>query len=107
MKILLDESLPRKLRLDFGPEHEVWTVRDKAWLSKKNGELLKLMADDNFDIFITVDRNLSYQQNLERLSVTIVVLIAKNNRLDTLRMLIPKIFDKISERNSQNIIEIS
>ena len=51
MKILLDESLPRKLRIDFGPEHEVWTVRDKGWLSKKNGGLLRLMTDDNFEIF--------------------------------------------------------
>jgi hypothetical protein len=38
MKILLDESLPRKLKNDFGIDHEVWTVRDKGWLSKKNGE---------------------------------------------------------------------
>ena len=107
MKILLDESLPRKLRLDFLPEHEVWTVRDKGWLSKKNGELIKLMTADNFDIFITVDRNLPYQQHLERLSITIVVLIAKDNRLETLRMLIPKIFDKISKENFQNLIEVS
>jgi len=42
MKILLDESLPRKLKNDFGTEHEIWTVRDKGWLSKKNGELLDL-----------------------------------------------------------------
>ncbi len=107
MKILLDESLPRKLRIDFGPEHEVWTVRDKGWLSKKNGELLKLMTDDNFDIFVTVDKNLPYQQNLERLYLTIVVLIAKDNRLTTLRMLIPKIFDRLSKGNFQNVIEIS
>ena len=45
MKILLDESLPRKLRNDFGNEHDVWTVRDKGWLGKKNGELLKLMIN--------------------------------------------------------------
>jgi predicted nuclease of predicted toxin-antitoxin system len=107
MKILLDESLPRKLRIDFGPEHEVWTVRDKGWLSKKNSELLRLMTDDNFEIFVTVDRNLPYQQNLEQLSVTIVVLIAKDNRLATLRMLIPKIFDRLSKGNLQNVVEIS
>ena len=64
MKILLDESLPRKLRYDFGEEHEVFTVRDKGWLGKKNGELLKLMTEDKFELFVTVDRNLPYQQNL-------------------------------------------
>ena len=57
MKILLDESLPRKLRHDFSQEYEVLTVRDMGWLAKKNGELLKLMAKNNFDFFITVDRN--------------------------------------------------
>lgn len=43
MKILLDESLPRKLRNSFGQEHEVRTVKDMSWLGKKNGELLRLM----------------------------------------------------------------
>ncbi len=57
MKILLDESLPRKLKYDFGQEHEVRTVRDMLWLGKKNGELLKLMTDNNFELFITVNRN--------------------------------------------------
>src|SRR6185437_4705383 len=74
MKILLDESLPRKLRNDFGDEHDVWTVRDKGWLGKKNGELLKLMIDSSFELFITLDRNLPYQQNLDRLPLTICVL---------------------------------
>ena len=54
MKILLDESLPLKLRSDFGVEHEVLTVRDKGWLGKKNGELLKLMLEDGFELFITI-----------------------------------------------------
>lgn len=40
MKILLDESVPRKLKYDFGNNHEVWTVRDKGWLGYKNGNLL-------------------------------------------------------------------
>jgi hypothetical protein len=52
MKILLDESLPRKLKNDFGEEHEVWAVRDKNWLGVKNGQLLKLMVADGFEIFI-------------------------------------------------------
>lgn len=66
MKILLDESLPRKLKNSFKEDHEVWTVRDKGWLSKKNGVLLKLMIDDGFHLFVTADRNLQYQQNLEK-----------------------------------------
>lgn len=57
MKILLDESLLRKLRNNFGTEHKVFTVLDKGWLGKKNGELLKLMMEDKFELFVTVDRN--------------------------------------------------
>ena len=106
MKILLDESLPRKLRNDFGSLHDVWTVRDKGWLGKKNGELLKLMIDNGFELFVTIDRNLPYQQNLARLSITIFVLCAKDNRRETLKLLIPKLFERLNKGDLKNVIEI-
>ena len=107
MKILLDESLPRKLRYDFDPEHEVRTVRDMGWLGKKNGELLRLLTENKFELFVTVDRNLPYQQNLQRLTMTIFVLRAKDNTRETLRLLIPKIFERVRKGDLQNVIEIS
>ncbi|SDE08658.1 hypothetical protein SAMN04487996_103307 [Dyadobacter soli] len=64
------------------------------------------MEQERFELFITVDRNLPYQQNIQRLPVTIFVLCAFNNRRDTLRMLIPKIFDRISQGGTTGIIEI-
>lgn len=76
-------------------------------LGKKNGALLRLMIECGFEIFITVDRNLLYQQNLEQLPVTIFVLCAKNNRLETLKALIPKVFARIAGGNLKTIIEIS
>jgi hypothetical protein len=106
MKILLDESLPRKLRNDFGGDHQVWTVRDKGWLGKKNGELLRLLIENGFELFVTIDRNLSYQQNLSRLPITIFVLCAKDNRRETLQLLIPKLFERLDQGNLQNVIEI-
>lgn len=106
MKILVDESCPRKLRNDFGPEHNVWTVRDKGWLGKKNGELLRLMVENGFELFVTVDQNLPYQQNLERLPLPIIVLCAKDNRRNTLKPLLPKIFERLAEGNTENVIEI-
>ena len=106
MKILLDESLPRKLRYDFEEEYEVRTVRDMGWLGKKNGELLKLMTENNFGLFVTVVRNLPYQQNLERFKLTIFVLRAKDYTRNTLKMLIPKIFKRLAEGNLRNVIEI-
>ncbi|WP_153797670.1 DUF5615 family PIN-like protein [Foetidibacter luteolus] len=107
MKILLDESLPRKLKDDFGTLHEVWSVRDKGWLGQKNGALLKLMIRDGFDLFVTVDRNLPYQQNMEKLPLTIVVFIAADNRRETLSALVPKLFEKLTQGNLQNVVEIS
>ncbi|WP_295231161.1 hypothetical protein [Sediminibacterium sp.] len=106
MKILLDESLPRKIRYDFGKDHEVWTVRDKDWLGKKNGELLKLMIDDGFELFVTADQNLQYQQRIEKLPVTIAVLKGSDNRLTTLQKLIPLLCHKLKEGNLPNVIEI-
>jgi predicted nuclease of predicted toxin-antitoxin system len=96
MKILLDESLPRKLRYDFGSDHEIWTVRDKAWLGKKNGELLTLMVNESFEIFVTADQNLTYQQNLETVSLSVFVLCATDNRRETLQQLVPKILALLS-----------
>lgn len=107
MKILLDESLPRKLKYSFSNENEVFTVRDMDWLGMKNGELLKLIVENKFDFFITVDKNLPYQQNTERLPITIFVLNAYNNRLATLQILIPKIFERINLGDLRNIEEIT
>ena len=77
------------------------------WLGKKNGELLCLLIENKFEIFVTVDKNLQYQQNLARLPLTIFVLRALDNRLQTLQQLIPLIFERISEDKLQNVIEIS
>ena len=107
MKILLDESLPRKLKNDFGKDHEVWTVRDKGWLSKKNGELLKLMINDEFEVFVNADRNLQYQQNAKTLPLTIAVLCGTDNRRSSLQNLIPSLLKRIHEGNLPIIIEIT
>lgn len=78
-----------------------------GWLGKKNGELLKLMTGSSFEIFVTVDRNLPYQQNLQRLSLTIFVLRSKDNTRETLRLLIPKIFERVALGELQNVIEVA
>ena len=77
-----------------------------SWLGKKNGELLHLIIENNFEVFVTVDRNLPYQQNLQRLPFTIFVLCAINNRRDTLQKIIPAIFEKIKNGALKNVIEI-
>jgi hypothetical protein len=73
VKVLLDENLPHLLRNNLG-DHEVFTVRYKGWAGLKNGELLKTAEDDGFEVFITGDQTLSYEQNLTGRPVAIVVL---------------------------------
>ena len=90
MKLLLDENLPKRLKLDF-PEHEIFTVRDKQWNGIKNGELLKLMIEDSFDAFLTFDKNLQYQQNFSKYTLTVFVLTATINIYAELTKLTPKI----------------
>ena len=59
MKVLLDENLPRKLKADI-LHFQSYTVTDMGWNSKKNGELLKLMLENNFSVLITFDQNIEY-----------------------------------------------
>ncbi|MBC8112034.1 MAG: DUF5615 family PIN-like protein [Verrucomicrobia bacterium] len=86
MKLLLDENLPKRLKLDF-QTHEIFTVRDKGWNGVKNGELLKLMTADGFQALLTFDKNLQYQQNFEKYTLTVFVLMAENNTYDVLTSL--------------------
>ena len=83
MRILLDESLPRRLVREL-PGHIVSTVTDNGWSGLENGELLRAAAGQ-FDLFLTADQNIEFQQNLRELPMAVVVLVAVNNRLDTLR----------------------
>jgi len=84
MKILLDENLPKKLKFSFASEHELLTVRDMNWLGKRNGELLGLLTLHGFNAFVTIDKNLQYQHNLDRFQIHLFVLDAPNNKIDTL-----------------------
>ena len=80
MRILLDECVPRPIRREL-IGHEVHTVTGRGWAGKKNGELLALIAAASFDVFITVDQNLPYQQNLRAAGVAVLIMIAPSNRL--------------------------
>jgi len=86
MRRLLDENLPKRLKLDF-PDHEIFTVRDKGWNGIKNGELLKLMLANDFDALLTFDKNLQHQQNFKKYTLTVFVLNAKINQYEVLTKL--------------------
>jgi predicted nuclease of predicted toxin-antitoxin system len=104
MRILLDESLPRTLRAEL-LEHSVKTVAGMGWSSIKNGELLR-RAPDQFDVFLTADQNLSYQQNLSTLPVSVVVLAARTNRNEALRPLVPQLLVSLASLRPQSFVRV-
>lgn len=91
MRILLDENLPAKIKYDFGRDYKVSTVREMGWNGKKNGELLGLAVFEGFEIFVTLDKSLKDQQNLNKISLKVIVILAKDNKHQTLAPLILKL----------------
>ena len=75
MKVLLDEQLPHRLRKHLGA-HDVFTVDYMGWAGLKNGELLAVAEAEGFKVFLTGDKNLSYQQNLAGRRMAILTLSA-------------------------------
>ena len=104
MRVLLDECLPRKLK-DSLNGHEVTTVQERGWSSKKNGELLRLM-NDSIDVFLTSDQNLRYQQDLSNIRYRIIVLVARDNRLPTLQPLMPQVQQALPHMLPGAVMEI-
>ncbi len=87
MKVLLDECIDQRFAQELSG-HDVKTVPTMGWANFKNGQLLTL-AEREFDVFITVDHNLPYQQNLSKFNLAVVILRAPTNRLVDLEPLVP------------------
>ena len=104
MKILLDECVDRRLATAIAG-HDVKTVPQMGWAGIKNGDLL-LLAEKQFEVFITVDRNLSFQQNLTRYKIAVLVLHARTNRLRDLRLLMQELCTSLSSAKPGEVLLI-
>jgi predicted nuclease of predicted toxin-antitoxin system len=105
VRVLLDECLPRRLKRDL-PGHDARTTSEMGWASKRNGELLRL-AESQFDIFLTVDRKLQYQQNLSAFNIAVVVMVAQSNTLLDLRPLMSKVLESLSKATPRRAMVVS
>ncbi len=105
MRILLDENLPRKLAAHFSG-HECRTVVQCGWSGTKNGELLAL-ADPLFDILLTLDKNLPYQQNLNTKRIAVLIVRAHSNRIQDLLPIIPECLAALASIQPSQLIRIS
>jgi hypothetical protein len=88
MNLLLDECVTKKLKsqlLDF----EVYTVSELGWNGVKNGKLMTLCVENNFDVLLTIDKNMMYQQNLEKYPIIIAVINSFTSKYEELILFIP------------------
>ena len=106
MRLLLDECLPRKMKfLLSGGGHQCDTVREAGFGGKENGELLSL-AEGNFDVLITVDKNLKYQQNITNHRIAILVLRAASNDIDDIRPHLPEVLAGLRSIEPGQVVEV-
>jgi predicted nuclease of predicted toxin-antitoxin system len=104
MRILLDESVPRKLAFEL-TAHETQTVQKRGWAGLKNGALLRA-ASQEFEVLVTADSNLEFQQNPATLPIAVIVLLAVNNRIETLRPLVPDVMEALKTIQPGQLVRV-
>ena len=103
MNILFDHCVPKRLRRSLA--HPVKTTREMGWERLQNGALLSEAAKQ-FDVLLTVDQNIKYQQNVTALPVAVVVLIGMSNKLADLLPLVPRIEEVLKNLSPCTIVEV-
>lgn len=105
MRILIDECVDERLRNSI-PGHDCQTARYAGLAGLKNGDLLRAAEAAKFDIFLTVDQGIEYQQNLAGRTIAIIVLCVKSNRLKNLLELLPTCLARMESIQSGQIVNI-
>ena len=105
MKLLIDECIDERLRLSF-PEHDCRTARFAGLAGLKNGRLLEAAEAAGFDVLLTVDRNIPYQQNLSGRRLSVLILCAGTNRLVDLLLLVPVANEALVSIGQANVVTI-
>ncbi|MGI8583584.1 MAG: hypothetical protein ACR2KX_15405 [Chitinophagaceae bacterium] len=96
MKILLDECVTKRLKPHL-KDFDVFTVTEMRWNGIKNGNLMSLCVDNNFDLLLSIDKSLMFQQNLEKCNLTIVVLNSFTSKIEELKFFIPSFKAQVSK----------
>src|SRR5438045_1127727 len=104
MRVLLDECVTRYLKRDFAG-HEAFTVEEAGFKGLKNGRLLQA-ASGRYDVLVTVDQNLTYQQNLKSFHIAVVVLTAKRSTYPFLRPLMPQVLVALDTITAGDVVVV-
>ncbi len=102
MKILLDECVTKKLKRHLD-EFEVRTVVEMGWSGYRNGKLLNAAVKDQFDLLLTIDKNMAYQQNMTRYDIAVVVFDTQRSKIDILVKFLPEFRKRINEFSKRRI----
>jgi predicted nuclease of predicted toxin-antitoxin system len=105
VKLLLDENLPHQLRHEL-PGHDCFTVAFMGWAGIENGALLARAFAAGFDVVLTKDVKLQYEQNLSTLPVAVVILRAASNDIDDVRPLIPALLAALDSLQPRTITHV-
>jgi hypothetical protein len=103
-KVLIDECIDWRLSRELVP-HRAVSVAKMGWSGLKNGKLLR-QAQGEFDVFVTVDRNLSFQQHVVSFDIGVIVITAKSNRLQELLPSVPRLLKAIASVASGEVLFI-
>jgi predicted nuclease of predicted toxin-antitoxin system len=104
MKLLLDERMPRRLKTALAP-YEAFTVEDAGFKGLKNGRLVREASGD-YDVLITVDRNIPAQQNFSTLEIALIIIHAKGNRYEDLIAFVPQILSSLTNISPGSVVRI-
>jgi hypothetical protein len=105
MRVLLDECVPRKLKSSL-TGHECRTVPEEGMAGKRNGELLALAEKAGFDVFLSVDRGIEFQQNLQSRRVSVLLVHARSSRLADLRPHVPEILRRLERLRPGEVVSV-
>ena len=105
MKLLLDENLPHDLR-HLLTGHDAFTVAFMGWQGLENGALLARAADEGIEAMLTMDAGIAYEQSLQRLPVSVVLLRAASNAMDDLRPLVPQLLEALRSLPVKTLVRI-
>lgn len=106
MRVLLDENVDRRLKRDFAEGYEVVTVAEAGWAGKSNGELLRL-AEQRFDVLLSTDKGMPYQQNLSRFDLAVVLLRAESNAREHLAPLMDQVDTALASVEPGTVVRIT
>ena len=105
MQVLVDEPVPRRFaRLLTG--HKVQTVQLAGWSGLKNGELLRTAVDAGYEVFLTVDRRIPYQQTLSKYAIGVIILLAPSNRFSDLEPLLSDTLAALAKIRSGDVVRV-